>query len=352
MNTHRDLVVSGPGFSGQSLSLATYQILEMVLANRKVKPMAGDSLDTPANFHGTVFADRIEAAVRNGEPVPFLVSAFPFKVPAPHKTFGGPHADFAEEVSIRHLYHFLRGIERVYPPGARLTIASDGHVFRQVWNSWYDVSEADVFGYQAEVRGFIKLVGAEDHISVWDLADAFPGDSIDSKRTQMLDAHVSLEETIRRVRIPGTVENAQYVGQKGYFFHDGASSPRRVEVVERLLAEMGVQDADPRSNKSLDRVAKWLAQKAIHLTEAWGGRFEREFPNAARISVHDYPRDFRLKVGFYMTPAREMNITPWHGVVVLHRKTGRLELMFRKDAEAANYELVFKDGRPYRFEAD
>jgi pyoverdine/dityrosine biosynthesis protein Dit1 len=352
MISNNSLAVSGHTKSPTDLSDSTHRILERVLANRKVQAVPGEPADTPEDFRGTLFAARIEAAVRSGKPIPFLVPAFPFKVPALHKTFGGPHADFAEEASVQHLNRFLRGIEDVYAPGANLTIASDGHVFRVVWSSWYDVTEADVIQYQSDLRSYIAKVGAQDKITIWDLADAYPDDSIDAKRARMVAAHVPFEETIRRVRQPGTVENAQYVGQMGYFYHDGFESTRRFEAVERLLAEMGVTGADPRSNSSLVRVAKWLAQKSIHLTEAWGARFEREFPDMARISVHDYRREFRLKVGFYMTPAREMNVTPWHGVMVLHRRTGQMELMFRRDAEARGYTLIEENGRPNRYETD
>lgn len=78
------------------------------------------------------FIALIYTQVKTGNPVPLCLPAFPFKSPnATSKTLG-KLPDKGEEIALAHLNGLCCAIGDVYPPGARLTIISDGLVYNGV----------------------------------------------------------------------------------------------------------------------------------------------------------------------------------------------------------------------------
>lgn len=75
------------------------------------------------------FLPLIQKAVEANEPVSFILPAFPFKSPNKVDKVLGVLPDKCEEVALLHLQGFCNNIRDVYPPGAELTILSDGIVY-------------------------------------------------------------------------------------------------------------------------------------------------------------------------------------------------------------------------------
>lgn len=71
--------------------------------------------------------------VKAGRPVPMCLPAFPFKSPNSTRKVLGVLPDKAEEFALAHLNGLCHAIEGVYPPGAKLTIISDGLVYNGMW---------------------------------------------------------------------------------------------------------------------------------------------------------------------------------------------------------------------------
>lgn len=71
----------------------------------------------------------IYSHVRAGEVVPMCLPAFPFKSPNTSVKVLGKLPDRAEELALAHLNGLCKAIADVYPPGAKLTIISDGLVY-------------------------------------------------------------------------------------------------------------------------------------------------------------------------------------------------------------------------------
>jgi hypothetical protein len=74
------------------------------------------------------FANRVEHFVRRDIPLEFILPAFPCKSSNGSKV-AGKLPDRGEELALRRLHRFVLEVERVYQPGAKLWIVSDGHVF-------------------------------------------------------------------------------------------------------------------------------------------------------------------------------------------------------------------------------
>lgn len=70
----------------------------------------------------------IYSHVKAGSVIKTCLPGFPFKSPNPHKVLG-KLPDRAEELSLAHLEGLCLSIKDIYPPGAELTIISDGLVY-------------------------------------------------------------------------------------------------------------------------------------------------------------------------------------------------------------------------------
>lgn len=67
--------------------------------------------------------------VKSGKAVPMCLPAFPFKSPNSMSKVMGKLPDRAEELALAHMNGLCAAIQGIYPPGAKLTIISDGLVY-------------------------------------------------------------------------------------------------------------------------------------------------------------------------------------------------------------------------------
>lgn len=75
-----------------------------------------------------LFFKRVLDFVQRGAQLEFCLPAFPCKSSNPEKV-SGLMPDRGEQVALEYLDSFLEALERMYEPGAKLYIVSDGHVF-------------------------------------------------------------------------------------------------------------------------------------------------------------------------------------------------------------------------------
>lgn len=106
------------------------QILDVIL--RYKSPLPKDAPDR--SDEGTLKSlGLIYRAVKNKEPVRMALPAFPFKSPNNIIKVLGMLPDKAEDVALAHLNGMCAAIRDIYPPGAILTIISDGLVYNGMW---------------------------------------------------------------------------------------------------------------------------------------------------------------------------------------------------------------------------
>lgn len=81
------------------------------------------------------FLPFIEEYVANGQPIPLILPAFPFKSPNSIDKVLGVLPDKGEELALAHLNGICETISDVYVGGAKLFIVSDGLVYngRHSW---------------------------------------------------------------------------------------------------------------------------------------------------------------------------------------------------------------------------
>jgi pyoverdine/dityrosine biosynthesis protein Dit1 len=193
-------------------------------------------------------------------------------------------------------------------------ICSDGHVFSDL----VGVSDEQVARYGEALEAMIDRLGAH----------GLSRFSMKSRRAE-LDPHLEpLEEIEARIGTdPET--RALFCGIQRFLFED------RV-VLER--------------NKSRNRVRTECKRRAIALIQrsrAWSSLIRARFPTALRLSIHpQHPH--AEKIGILLSEAKDVWLTPWHGVALEER--GRFKLVKRFEAEAIGARIVERGGRPSHFE--
>jgi pyoverdine/dityrosine biosynthesis protein Dit1 len=260
--------------------------------------------------------------VVEGEPVHFVIPAFPAKSRSTKKVLGAL-PDLAETVAIWFLQSFCDQVAHVYPPGARITICSDGHVFSDVLG----IPDEQVSRYRAELQRMIRSTGGGS-IDIYSLENVFGELGHDEMRRLLLAGHGSTIEQIRERTRTQTSARSLFNGIHRFLVED--ESVLRPEISRtRLRAE-----------------CKSRAYEVIQRSDAWGALVADVFPRSLRLSIHPQPGHGE-KIGFHLIRTADNWLTPWHGVVI--DDGSRFTLARRSDAEDMNATLVWRNSRPSHF---
>lgn len=125
------------------------------------------------------FAERVRHFTAQNATVEFCLPAFPCKS-SNHDKVTGTDPDMGEELALERLHGFVEAIERIYQPGAKLWIISDGHVF----SDCIGVDDAAVDAYGEKLKQMNREIGLRlgnpDRVGFKSLVDLFQLASIES----------------------------------------------------------------------------------------------------------------------------------------------------------------------------
>lgn len=267
-----------------------------------------------------VLATRLDQFIANGKRLEFLMLGYPFKSPNHvHKTLG-PRPDMAEEVSLANILNFADDVARVYPPGVKLTILSDGYMFNDVFG--VDNYSTDL--YHDEMLGMIKDVGTP--VELLALTDLYPK-MCTSMAVDHMIRNFGLDETEVERRIL-TDPNVNWLYRAFIRFMEEELKPRIASVEKR------------------HKEAKRRARVMMSRNECYSQYAEKEMSGLIRLSMHATTNDH--KWGFQLVPGPSAKHSPWHCALVVGRDSG-YATMHKVDAEAAGLELVYKNQQPYYY---
>lgn len=246
----------------------------------------------------------IAETLRQERPLSLVLPAFPAKAPSPTKTLG-PLPDLAEQLAIDHLVQLVEDLSASYPPGAQLTICSDGHVFAET----VGVDDATIDAYQAAMAE--RLAGTP--LTLFDLRDVYPGLSGPEARERLLDEWGE-DPTLFREHVATS-----------------ASLQTMVDGIHRFLFEDALGLHPDWSRSQARKRTRDDAYEVVRRSRAWGALVGACFPDAIRLSIHPQA-DVSAKIGMHLVPVDDAWMTPWHGVALLDENGARL--VKRADAEA------------------
>ncbi|MFI9075849.1 L-tyrosine/L-tryptophan isonitrile synthase family protein [Streptomyces sioyaensis] len=313
------MTVPAPPGARADVQAVCAAVLGILLPHRRTLD-AGHG-DTPDAF--AVQLRQLAGPVAAGEPIVFTLPGFPCKSPNPAKVLG--HLpDEGERLALRFLDGLCARIAAVHPPGARMVICSDGHVFSDL----IQVPDRDIDAYADALRTLLHDEGLT-HLDVFDLRDVYGQElSHDAKRTLVHERYAPALETLQSLTRTGEPTRRLYQGITRFLFEDSDSFA-------------GTRSARQRSSR---RRAYGVMQRS----RAWGELIAAHHPGAFRLSIHPQPRG-SAKFGIRLLEAPDVWMTPWHSCVLEHAD-GRRELLHRADAERLG-RPVLRQGRPSHFAA-
>ncbi|TVL93245.1 isocyanide synthase family protein [Streptomyces sp. SAJ15] len=302
-------------------SRATASISARVLAVLLPYRRAADPAEAP-DHPEQLF--QIEQFVRAGEPIVFTLPGFPCKSTNPAKVLG-PLPDESERLSLRFLDRLCARIAEVYPPGARLVICAEGHVFGDL----IGVSDAHIDAYVEELRAIVRRERLT-RLTTFDLREVY-GDLPYAGKRALVDAVYapSMESLWAQARAD-------------------ADTQRLYRGIARSLAEDARAVAFPGPRSALRRAHRDRAYGVLRRSRAWCDLIADHHPRSVRLSVHPQ-RSGAAKFGIRLLEADDVWATPWHSAA-LRCADGGWRLMRRADAERLG-RLVVRHGRPSHFEA-
>jgi pyoverdine/dityrosine biosynthesis protein Dit1 len=274
---------------------------------------------------------KIISAVRKNEPVTFILPAFPGKSPNPEKVLG-TLPDFAEILSLKFLGKLCEQIKKIYAPGMKIILCSDGRVFSDV----VGMNESNVTAYQNEINRLIKELSLTD-VSVFNLDHFYNGLHFEQMRVELMKSFGQSLEFLKQKIRNGAQPTATPEEQESNRMYSG---------ITRFLFEDAMHAGQTKTRSAVQKDAKARAYEVIRRSNAWSKLLFEYFPEAVRLSIHPQTCGSK-KLGIRLI-GNESWMTPWHGVAV-EGKNG-YTLLKRSEAEALGAKLVLSsDGQPSHY---
>lgn len=278
---------------------------------------------------------KVVSAIERGEPVVFVLPAFPGKSPNPSKVFG-PLPDMAERHALLFLQRLCDRILRFYPHGARIVLCSDGRVFSDV----VGMRDEDVTAYQEELSKMIADLGLTS-ISTFNLEELYEELSFDQMRSQLMEQYGEPIDLLKASVSRG--------GKTQDCLADDKEAHRLYCGITRFLLEDATFPGQKQSRTAIQKDCRIRAYEVIQRSQAWSKLIEERFGDAVRLSIHPQSCGAK-KMGIRLSDSTLLPDgwqTPWHGVAV--DVGGRFALLKRSQAEALGARLITQFGRPSHF---
>lgn len=285
--------------------------------------MPSTAIDQYATGGKIKLATQICSYVKTGKPIEFVMLGYPMKSPNARDKVLGVLPDFGEQVSMDNFAAFNSKIKETYEPGINLTIVSDGYVFSDV----VGVSDRIVAAYEEATVDMARIAP----VQWYNLTDFYNKKIGMGAMRQKLNSQFGITEQELEQRILFDPDvNALYRGM--------------IRFMEQDLAIHFYDSAN-----KLHKAAKLTARAMMLRNEAYSALIASEFSDYIRLSMHQGTNT--KKFSFQLIPGASALHSPWHSSVVVDANS-QYVTMHKKDAEAAGYRLVYKDGQPFNYVTD
>lgn len=269
---------------------------------------AGTVKQTRFEENRELFRPIMERQIADGAPFEFVLPSFPFKHKNPVKV-SRRSPDMAELLCVCRLHEVCHALGRVYEPGAKFVIISDGLVYRDM----FGVTEHETLSYRERVKEMIGQLGFEATVEVTDMEDL-----VESRRA--IFDHV--EERLRPVFAEWWDANPDDL-RRASLIQASTANVNTADSVTHDLVQIATKDAIVGSEEEEDRSNLETIRRET-VARAEKGAFEfalflyvlKEidlvsscYPRAVRATVHPKPEQWGLHL-----VNQESRVFPWQGV--------------------------------------
>lgn len=277
-----------------------------------LKPRQSNMVSQAEGVISSLHYDKVRDFVSKGEPVQFILPAFPAKSPNPEKTHGA-EPDLGEVLALQALQSLCDDIEKLHTPGARVLICSDGRVFSDL----VGVSDEQVSVYTRGIESIIAEFGLS-HLDTFHLENVFTENSFSEMRQVLTERY---GQSIEDIRLEIETDESMR-----WMFNG----------IHRFIFEDRLPNCVGQSREYVRREAKTVAYQMIQRSNAWSRLVEAQFPRAVRLSIHPQLPESK-KIGVQLVPSENIWRTPWHSVAL--KKRDDFCLVRRRDAELMGARL-------------
>ncbi|MFC5662218.1 L-tyrosine/L-tryptophan isonitrile synthase family protein [Kitasatospora misakiensis] len=301
----------------QTVARLSAEILDLLLPHRRASDPDADA--APADF--PLQLDQLADFINAGDPILFTLPGFPCKSPNLAKVLS--HLpDEGERLSLTFLNGLAEEIGKLYEPGAKILICSDGHIFGDLIH----VPDDHIDQYSDELAAMIEREGLTN-LDTFDLRAVLGDLPFDEKRARVHAQYAPTKEELREQVLTDEETAKLYRG------------------ITRFLTEDTFGWTGTKS--ALQKDCRQRAYGVIQRSRAWGDLIAEQHPRSFRLSIHPQKIGV-LKFGIRLLEHSDMWMTPWHSSV-LHRPDGEWELV-RSEEAAKVGRLVERNGRPSHYE--
>ncbi|KAI0483810.1 pyoverdine/dityrosine biosynthesis protein [Xylaria cf. heliscus] len=322
-----------------SLELSYLEISSRILAvlSRYRLPRCTSS---KASLEGVFrILSQLYSQIVTGAPIRLCLPAFPFKSPNSTEKVLGCLPDKAEEFALAHLNGMCAAIADIYPPGAKLTIISDGLVY----NDLLSVPDKQVWAYGEALRQLAHDKGF-DHIEFCRL-----GHLVDIDLPKDLDEITYVANATNfRFALLTQHGNPKFNASAKVRENDDVCQTYR-GYIKFLAADLRTVYplSEKRTKSKLKQGIEYIAKQMLARGDAFASAVRHRFHNHIRLSIH--PSTGETKFPVSLLPTNTSFTTPWHCCLAV-QLNGEITTGQRADFEAdKNYDLVYEDGRPSYF---
>ena len=295
------------------------------------------------------FENQLKFFVERELTIEFILPAFPFKSKNIEKKVLSHLPDKGEELALETLYIFCSEIAKIYKPGARIRIVSDGRVFADI----FKIADEHVSEYGLGIRKMAKEKGYDciEFSSLEDFLDKCEDHNVARERLVSFFGR-TIEGIIQRIELDGDYAK-MYCGFTKFLLEDLYDFMENEKNSLRKKFEM--------SRTQMKKDAKERAKFVMMRNDAYSRMVAILFPLHIRLSIHAHDNSgpkfaIRLiplaKISEKLVADKNLHIpTPWHNVV-LEDMNGKFVLMKRFQVERHCEKVkIVEDvmGRPSHF---
>ncbi|KAK2019519.1 pyoverdine/dityrosine biosynthesis protein [Colletotrichum eremochloae] len=294
------------------------------------------------------FTERVRYFTSQNASIELCLPAFPCKSSNTNKVLGKA-PDRGERLALERLHSFVEAIEKIYQPGAKMWIISDGHVF----SDCIGVDDADVDTYGEQLKEMNRAVGVSrgntDRVGFRSLVDLFDLDEAKSQhKLSALQAQLNIPNIDHHVETKLTVEAelCRQILMAGCQPQESAvrakikSQNAAILALYRGFSRFMLEDLElhPHTQQMTRSQRKKLSTKVafemIMRNQSYSNLVELLLPNHVRLSIHAHNNagpKFGIQLfdpavvraveglspdGMPMTSRDLLHIpTPWHNCV-------------------------------------